>query len=48
MINEQVIKILSSETSLAAIEELKYYAGFNRDKTRFTSTLYIQPRKLYK
>lgn len=32
MTPEQAIKILSSETSLEAVEELKYYAGFNRDK----------------
>lgn len=32
MTPEQAIRILDSETSLVAIEELKYYAGFNRDK----------------
>lgn len=32
MTPEQAIKILSSETSLEAVEELKYYAGFNQDK----------------
>ena len=32
MTPEQAIKILDSDTSLVAIEELKYYAGFNRDK----------------
>lgn len=32
MTPEQAIRILDSETSLVAVEELKYYAGFNRDK----------------
>lgn len=32
MTPEQAIKILSSESSLEAVEELKYYAGFNQDK----------------
>ena len=32
MTPEQAIKILSSETSLEAVEELKYYAGFDKDK----------------
>lgn len=32
MTPEQAIRILSSETSLVAVEELKYYAGFNNDK----------------
>ena len=32
MTPEQAIRILDSETSIIAIEELKYYAGFNRDK----------------
>lgn len=31
MTPEQAIRILDSDTSLVAIEELKYYAGFNRD-----------------
>lgn len=35
---EQAIKILDSETSFAAVAELKYYAGFNQDKV----TLLIQ------
>ena len=29
---EEAIKILSKDTSLEAVEELKYHAGFNRDK----------------
>jgi hypothetical protein len=29
---EQAIEILDSETSLIAVEKLKYYAGFNQDK----------------
>lgn len=29
---EQAVKILSSETSLEAVEELKYQTGFNKDK----------------
>ena len=32
MEREQAIKILSRDTSLAAVNELKYYAGFNQDK----------------
>lgn len=31
MTPEQAIKILNTKTSFEAIEELKYYAGFNRD-----------------
>ena len=29
---EKAIKILSKDTSLEAVNELKYYAGFNQDK----------------
>lgn len=32
MDNKQAIKILSKETSLEAVNALKYYAGFNQDK----------------
>ena len=29
---QEAIKILSKDTSFEAVEELKYYAGFNQDK----------------
>ena len=32
MTKKQAIRILSTETSMAAVEELKYYAGFNADQ----------------
>lgn len=32
MTPEQAIKILSHDTSFAAVYELKYYAGFNQSK----------------
>ena len=32
MDREKAIKILSRDTSLEAVNELKYYAGFNQDK----------------
>ena len=32
MDKEQAIRILSAETSMAAVEELKYYTGFNSDR----------------
>ena len=31
MTKQEAIEILSSKTSLVAVEKLKYYAGFNRD-----------------
>jgi len=32
MTPEQAIEILDSETSLEAVERLKYYSGFNQDE----------------
>lgn len=32
MTKEQAIRILDADTSVEAVEELKYYAGFNKDK----------------
>ena len=32
MTREEAIKILSKDTSLATVNELKYYSGFNQEK----------------
>lgn len=32
MTKQEAIKILSKDTSMEAVNELTYYAGFNRDK----------------